>query len=66
MQFRDEASKLEDEKSILMASHNSKIKDSADKLVALMKEAGVTVDIAEDYEDLTELVSACKTAFQNY
>ena len=66
VQFKEDASKLELEKSLLLAEHSTKFKESADKLVALMKETGVTVDFNEDSGDLGELISACKTAFQNY
>lgn len=52
VQFRDEASKLESEKSILLTEHSSKLKESADKLVALMKDTGVNVDLSEDCGDL--------------
>ena len=74
VQFKDEASKFEDEKSILLNEHKEKLKDRAKDLLDLMKEMGVNISTdrqqqSSDYDgqqDFSDVVEACRVAFQNY
>ena len=70
MQFKDEASKFEDEKSLLMAEYSEKLVQRAAQLVALMQELGVEIEDSGAQEDADDgfgaLLQACKVAFQNY
>ena len=62
VQYREESSKFEDEKSLLLIEHSDKLKESAKQLVALMKEMDVNVDMSVG-DDFGGLIQACKTAF---
>ena len=70
MQFKDEASKFEDEKSLLMAEYSEKLKERAAQLVELMQELGVEIEDSNAQQDpdhgFGALIQACKLAFQNY
>ena len=54
VQFKDEASRFEDEKSLLLAEHNSKLKASATQLLDLMREMGVKIDISESDDSFSD------------
>ena len=68
VQHNDEASKFEDEKSILLAEHKENLKVRTTQLLELMKEMGVKIEqSAEDDEsELSSLIQAIKVAFQNF
>lgn len=72
VQFKDEASKFEDEKSILLNEHKEKLLDRVTELISLMREMGVNIDQSQTAEgedesnDFGEVIESCRIAFQNY
>lgn len=60
VQYKDEASKFEAEKSILLAEHKEKLGESAAQLVQLMKDMGVNIESQteadEDSQDFNSLI----------
>lgn len=78
MQFKDEASKFEDEKSLLLNEHMDKMRSRSKELLDLMKEMGVNIeqptasgedeggDGGRGSSDLEEVIEACRVAFQNF
>ena len=69
VQHNDEASKFEDEKSILLAEHKENLKVRTTQLLELMKEMGVKIEPSaedDDNSELGSLIQAIKVAFQNF